>query len=489
MVFSSPLFLFLFLPIFLGIYFLVPARYRSAWILAGSWVFYGFWRIDFLFLLIAVSIGNWLAGLGLARESAADGIDGRVRARRIVVLAVSLNLAVLGYFKYFNFGIDTLNALFGLGGSAPLSAWNVVLPVGISFYVFQSMSYVIDVYRGDAPPAHDFIDLAAYVALFPQLVAGPILRYKDLAGQLRQRTHSSTRVAYGLGRFVVGLCRKVLIADAVAPIANAAFSLVAPSASEAWLGVLAYAVQLYFDFSGYSDMAIGLGHMMGFTFMENFDTPYRASSVTDFWRRWHISLSSWLRDYLYLPLGGNRRSLGRTYLNLFLVMAIGGLWHGASWSFVLWGCWHGVLLAIERLRRDARSRQGLSGPVKVGIIPTQLAVLLGWVLFRATDLGSAAGMLSGMVGARGWALGSGYSWQLGGMELLALAAGLVLIAVEPRARERARAGELAETGTANQGRIRAGGLRMSWPLWAVLGVLAVIKLAADSYSPFLYFQF
>jgi len=476
-VFSSPAFIFLFLPAFFLVYAALPARFRSSWIMTGSWIFYGFWRADFLLLLAGVTVGNWLAGLALARASEAPRAE---RNRRLVVgAAVVGNLALLGYFKYFNFGMDSLNAVLGLFGVRGLETWSVVLPVGISFYIFQSMSYVIDVYRGDAPPAHDFVDLAAYVSLFPQLVAGPILRYKDLAGQLRQRVHSETRAAFGLKRFIVGLGRKVLIADALGPVANAAFSMADPGAAEAWLGLFAYAVQLYFDFSGYSDMAVGLGHMMGFTFMENFDAPYRSSSITDFWRRWHISLSSWLRDYLYLPLGGNRRGPARTYLNLFLVMVLGGLWHGAAWTFVLWGCWHGALLAFERLAGAKRRGAVLHG--FVGVVLTQLAVLAGWVLFRAQDLASAGRMFAALGGANGWARPGGLGWLAGGLELAVLALGVALIVVEPRARERQAEAERAENGT------RAPVLpRLAW---LAVGVLAVVRLAADSYSPFLYFQF
>ncbi len=486
MVFSSPLFIFLFLPIFLGLYYVLPGRFRTGWILAGSWVFYGFWRIDFLGLFIAVSFGNWLAGLLLARALYDEGRADRLRARLIVGLAVGLNLAVLGYFKYFNFGVASLNALLGQLGLEPLKAWSVILPVGISFYVFQAMSYVIDVYRRDAPPSHEFIDLAAYISLFPQLVAGPILRYKDLAGQLRQRSHSLPRFAYGLARFSMGLCRKVLIADTIAPLANAAFGMASPGSLDAWLGIVAYAAQLYFDFSGYSDMAIGLGHMMGFSFIENFDAPYRAASIGDFWRRWHISLSSWLRDYLYLPLGGNRKGQGRTYLNLFLVMAIGGLWHGAAWNFVAWGCWHGLLLGMERYFAAKRGPGTPSGSIPgflasaLGLIFTQAAVLAGWVLFRARDLRHALSYFTSLAGGGGWAFSLSSAWRLGSLELWSLAFGFVIIALEPRAKRHALEAEEAET----QGR-----LRLAWFAWIGAGGLSVLKLLADSYSPFLYFQF
>jgi len=417
------------------------------------------------------------------------------------VVTVAANLAALGYFKYFNFGVDTLNAILTRSGAAPLRAWDVVLPVGISFYIFQAMSYVIDVYREDAPRSASFIDMAAYIALFPQLVAGPIIRYKDLAGQLRRPDYQSDGALYGLRRFVVGLCRKVLIADSVAPIANAAFSIAAPNATDAWLGIIAYSIQLYFDFSGYSDMAVGLGRMMGFSFMENFDAPYRATSIGDFWRRWHISLSTWLRDYLYIPLGGNRKGVSRTYLNLALVMAIGGLWHGASWNFVMWGCWHGLWLCAERVaasiaesrRKPERPRRPLAPPLALVVTMARWAgcqaiVIAGWVAFRAEDPGTARRMLGALFGAAGIPSGEispDMAWRFGRLETFALAAGVLYVALERRSRERA-----FKTPSRSRSALkrRVGAAAVALGTVAALAGVAV-KLSADGYSPFLYFQF
>jgi alginate O-acetyltransferase complex protein AlgI len=491
MVFSAPFFLYLFLPLFLAVYHAIPARYRIGWILAGSWIFYAFWRPDFLVLVILVSAGNWAAGSASHRLK-----TGRPDAAKAVVgAAIVLDLAVLGYFKYFNFGVESLNTLLGLAGIDPIQAWRVVLPVGISFYVFQAMSYVIDVYRGDAPPAERFPDMAAYIALFPQLVAGPILRYKDIAGQLRSPDYTPGGLSYGVMRFMAGFCRKVLVADSVAPIAKAAFALADPSAADAWLGVLAYSVQLYFDFSGYSDMAVGLGHMMGFTFMENFDAPYRSTSITEFWRRWHISLSTWLRDYLYVPLGGNREGAARTYLNLALVMTIGGLWHGASWNFVLWGAWHGALLCIERLAGVSgrrRTGSGTAGEGAAGVLKlafrgfaAQLAVALGWVVFRAADLSAAFRMLSAMAGAGGWGQSADMAWRVGGLEMATLAIATVYLAIEPRAADRAR----IRPGAVGHGMATANRTVFKAAVLAAVFIAATLKLSADSYSPFLYFQF
>jgi alginate O-acetyltransferase complex protein AlgI len=468
MVFTSSVFLFLFLPLFLGLYYLLPARARLAWILAASWAFYGWWRLDFLALIAAVTIWSYLAGLWIGRRR------GSRRSRAALALAIAADLAVLGYFKYFNFGLESLNALLASVGARTLTAWKVVLPVGISFYLFHAISYLVDVHRGDAPVAVDFLELAVYMALFPQLVAGPIIRYKDLAPQLRQRTHSFDGFSEGAARFMIGFCKKVLIADLVAPIANAGFGLATPTAADAWLSALAYTAQIYFDFSGYSDMAIGLGLMMGFRFPENFRTPYLARSITEFWRRWHISLSTWLRDYLYIPLGGNRRGFGRTLVNLMTVMVLGGLWHGAAWTFVLWGAWHGLFLALERRRRRALEAEGRR---PAAVAATMAVVIVGWVLFRSSSLPQALGMLAGMIGLHGLGLSNAFRWQLGGLELAVLALALLAVYAGPWLARRAAWRGSWEPALA--GRLAV------IPLF----LLALLRTAAESFSPFLYFQF
>jgi alginate O-acetyltransferase complex protein AlgI len=468
MVFTSSVFLFLFLPLFLGLYYLLPARARLAWILVASWAFYGWWRLDFLALLVAVTTWSYLAGLWIGRHR------GSWRSRAVLALAITADLAVLGYFKYFNFGLESLNALLASVGVRTLTAWKVVLPVGISFYLFHAISYLVDVHRGDAPVAADFLELTVYMALFPQLVAGPIIRYKDLSPQLRQRTHSFAGFSEAAARFMIGFCKKVLIADLVAPIANAGFGLGAPTAADAWLSALAYTAQIYFDFSGYSDMAIGLGLMMGFRFPENFRTPYLSRSITEFWRRWHISLSTWLRDYLYIPLGGNRRGSGRTLANLMVVMVLGGLWHGAAWTFVLWGAWHGLFLALERRRRRTLEAEGRR---PAAVAATMAVVIVGWVLFRSTSLRQALGMVAGMIGLHGLRLSGAFRWQLGGLELVVLALALLGVYVGPWLARRA-----AWRGTWEPA--LAGRLAVI-PLF----LLALLRTAAESFSPFLYFQF
>ena len=468
MVFSSGIFLFVFLPLFLLVYYLLPFRARSAWILLASYVFYGWWRLDFLALFAATTLFSYLMGrvVGHARRAHPG------RAKAALTLGIAGNLGVLAYFKYFNFGVESLNALLSSLGGGPLGAWQVILPIGISFYIFQAISYLVDVYRGDVSADQNLFDVAAFVSLFPQLIAGPILRYKDLAPQFKWRTHTQAKFAEGALRFMVGFSKKVLIADSVAPIADAMFALSAPSAADAWLGALAYAVQLFFDFSGYSDMAIGLGLMMGFRFAENFNRPYLATSITDFWRRWHISLSSWLRDYLYIPLGGNRKGRARIYVNLMLVMLLGGLWHGAAWTFAIWGAWHGGFLAVERYVKERRMCSAIS-PV-VSVPRTFVIVLIGWVTFRAADISSALGVYAGMLGANGLSLSGELAWQLPYSGLVALLAALFILFVWP----------FTVVERTSRPRFTLAHLSII-PLF----VLGALRVTAEANSPFLYFQF
>ncbi len=404
MIFCSYEFLFLFLPIVLAGYYLVFARAgRTAFLTVVSYLFYGWWDYRFCGLLLASTFIDYYAGQRIAAAS------DRRQARRWLVLSMCSNLSMLGFFKYFDLGASTINALAGrLGADAPvIPLLRLVLPVGISFYTFQTMSYSIDLYQGRAKVARGWWSFACYVALFPQLVAGPIVRYHELAGQLVRRDHTLDKVARGVALFIAGLSKKVLVADGVAPLTPMAFGPEAPGLLDAWVGVLAYAMQIYFDFSGYSDMAVGLGLMFGFGFPINFNSPYKADSITDFWRRWHISLSNWLRDYLYIPLGGNRVGPRRTYVNLFLVMLLGGLWHGANWTFVVWGGFHGLMLGWERLRRAARP-EAAPYPVKDGVgrrtvarLRTFILVCLAWVVFRAADMEQAYGVWAGLLGANG----------------------------------------------------------------------------------------
>lgn len=471
MVFSSSIFLFVFLPLFLALYYVVPKGWRNLTIVVGSYIFYGWWRLDFLALLVATTLWNYVLGLRIVAAPT------RESAKRWLTLAIIGNLSVLGYFKYMNFFAGSFSDAF-LGGAqlSPLFE-GVILPIGVSFFVFQAISYVVDLYRGDAKHADNLIDFAAFKALFPQLVAGPVLRYKDLEDQFANRTHTFEKFGEGATRFMQGLARKVLIADTAAPIADMFFSAPNPTFLESWLGVIAYSIQLYFDFSGYSSMAIGLGLMMGFRFTENFKYPYISRSITEFWRRWHISLSAWLRDYLYIPLGGNRKGTARTYLNLFLTMLLGGIWHGANWTFVIWGAWHGGILAVER----ALGVKGNEARPIWAWGATMLMVAVGWVLFRAHDVGNALDMYTGMLGLNGFAIRDLYAWQVSGLSLLGVALGVAVCAVEPWFDPKASP---AAPVQALSGRMAYLSMAAS-----VFGVLAIGKLVAESDSPFLYFQF
>lgn len=472
MVFSSNIFLFLFLPAFLGLYYLTPFRHRSWVILLGSYAFYAWWRVDFLLLFVAVTLWNYVIGLGIHHS----GI-GTARARKWVAVGITGDLATLGYFKYANFGVDSLNDLFVSLGYQPVELAHIILPIGISFYIFQAISYVVDVYRGDTEPTRRFVDFAAFIALFPQLIAGPVLRYKDLADQFAYRTHTLEKFGEGAIRFMQGFIKKVFIADSIAPLADSAFALSDPSTADAWLGILAYTAQLYFDFSGYSDMAIGLGLMMGFRFIENFNQPYISQSITEFWRRWHISLSSWLRDYLYIPLGGNRGGVFSTYRNLLLTMLLGGLWHGANWTFLLWGAWHGGLLAIERAL-------GVSGAPRSFQVSrwlmTFLFVMVGWVTFRASTIGSAFEFYGAMFSFSGFELSSAYLKDIRGLNVAILVLAYVVVVVMG----------LRDRFSWSLDEVRTTPLRVILPtLLLPVFLMAVLKLSAESFSPFLYFQF
>jgi alginate O-acetyltransferase complex protein AlgI len=391
MVFTTPIFVFYFLPLFLLVYFSLPFRFRNLWITAASYVFYGWWQPWFVCLMMFTTVMDFIWGKVIRRPGATPA-----RRKLAVAACVITNLSFLGFFKYYVFASKTLNQLLTTVGAAQFRVWHVVLPIGISFYTFHSLTYIIDLYRGHATPARSFTDFSAFVALFPDLVAGPIIRYKTLAAQLAARDHTASRFASGVSLFMVGFGKKILLANPAGGVADAVFNTAHPLALDAWVGLLAYAFQIYFDFCGYSDMAVGLGRILGFEFLKNFDAPYRAESITDVWRRWHISLSNVLRDYLYYPLGGNRKGPARTYVNLAVVMLLGGLWHGAKWNFVVWGGYQGALLAYERWRGKQSLYQSFPRPARIAF--TFLLMLFSWVLFRADNLANAAHYFAAMFG-------------------------------------------------------------------------------------------
>lgn len=382
MLFSSPLFLFVFLPIVLALYFAIRKELRNYILLAASFVFFAWGGVSYTALLLISIIFNYLIGLKIGKS------PGSRRSRVYLTIGVTLNLVFLGIFKYADFIVSNLNFFSDILNYKPFPSPGIILPIGISFYTFQAMSYLIDVYRKDTETQKNPFNLGLYISLFPQLIAGPIVRYHDIANQINHRNVSVESFTLGIRRFIIGLGKKVILANNMGFVADAAFSS-APdelSVMMAWFGILTYSLQIYLDFSGYSDMAIGLGKMFGFTFLENFNYPYISKSIKEFWSRWHISLSSWFRDYLYIPLGGNRQGKWRTYRNLSIVFFITGLWHGASWSFVLWGFIHGAFLIIERA-------SGNKFPGKLfrsfQHIYTLLVVILAWVLFRAENISFA----------------------------------------------------------------------------------------------------
>ncbi len=400
MVFSSHLFVFYFLPLALTVYYLLPRPARHLGLTILSYLFYGWANPSFVLLMLFSTTVDYVCGRVITSRGPVEKDVPRTRAQKLAVTAsVVANLSLLGFFKYFNFAVDSYDALLAFLGFSGLqldTVLRVTLPLGISFYTFQSMSYTIDVYRGRCPALRNPIDFACYVSMFPQLVAGPIIRFNEIVDQLRERRHTFDKIARGLALFSLGMAKKVLVANPCGKIADLCFNAGSVHFLDAWYGATAYAFQIYFDFSGYSDMAIGLGLMLGFVFPDNFDSPYKSRSITEFWRRWHMSLSRWLRDYLYIPLGGNRKGIGRTYVNLMVVMLLGGLWHGASWTFFIWGGFHGALLAGERAFGRERATAGL--PAALRVVLTFLLVTISWVFFRAADLGDALGYLANMIG-------------------------------------------------------------------------------------------
>ncbi len=511
MVFSSIIFVFFFLPIVIVGYFAIVApallgsrrrfwwRVSNLFLLGSSLVFY-FWGERSLTLVIIVStLVNYVCGLVISGAYRSGDIrqltPGEPRQwhqKAGLVASIGANLTVLGIFKYFNFGVESFNNLMtalGLSGLVWHDAVRITLPLGISFYTFQSMSYTIDVYRGQVRATRSLIDFACYVTMFPQLVAGPIVRYRDIAGQLRSRTVTWGLFASGVDRFVIGLAKKLLIANTISVAAEEIFALPTSSLSPsvAWFGAVCFAIQIYFDFSGYSDMAIGLGRMLGFSFPENFNYPYISRSMREFWQRWHISLSVWFRDYLYIPLGGNRRSPARTYLNLTIVFTLCGLWHGASWTFVVWGLYHGFFLVLERVwlegflaRRHPLVRQAY----------TLLTILCGWVIFASPGLIHAGGFFAAMLGiAADAGAARELEWYLTREVRIALIAGIVFsMPVLP-----ALAEALSETSARLRGAAHSiAGLAMSTCrllyLCALL-VLCAMFLSAGTHNPFIYFRF
>lgn len=468
MVFASLEFLTLFLPVFFAFYFLTPQRLRNHTLLLGSWLFYAWWTPKFLLLIIALTIITWLAAI-LIDKSGSEKFKTRMMAG-----AILLNLASLAWYKYANVVVRSLNDIFG-SEAHPLIAWETIfLPIALSFTVLHAISYLVDVRRGHVHAQYKFTFFSAYIAMFPHLIAGPIVRYKVIEKELRERFFSAEEFATGVRRFMIGFAMKVLIADPLSSLVDLVFKQSSPSLVDAWIGCGAYTIQLYFDFAGYSLMAIGLGLMLGFKFEPNFNNPYLAVSIQDFWRRWHLTLSAWLRDYLYISLlGGNRNGRVRTYINLMLTMAIGGLWHGGeSWNFLIWGIIHGSALCVAR----AYNAKGYTMPVVASRLLTLLVVMLAWTIFRAADFSAALSVWGGQLGFNGIAMGDAVSLALRPMIYASFLLGIVCI-VYPATR-------VAQTGWEKFG---AKLWSSTWPVLAF--TYALIVLTGQQSPPFLYFQF
>jgi alginate O-acetyltransferase complex protein AlgI len=473
MVFSSPTFICLFLPLALAFYFLLPKSMNNAVLVAASLVFYGWGDpVAALALIVPSVVLNFHLGRMIGT---ADG----PRRRRLVTLAIAINLGVLIAFKYTGFIASNLNEVLALVGLLPVPVPNVPLPLGVSFFTFHILSYLIDIYRGVLPPQASLAAFTLYIVNFPQLIAGPIIRYKQIAAQLPSRAVEATDLEYGVLRFVTGLAKKLLIADPLGGIADVIFGVTAPELSPgaAWLGVICYALQIYFDFSGYSDMAIGLARMFGFRFPENFNYPYSAISIQDFWRRWHITLSAWFRDYVYIPLGGNRFGQWETVRNLWLVFLLTGAWHGASWNFIVWGLWHGLFLSLERVPAIGLLLERLPRVLRTAYV--LLVVLIGWVFFRAPTLEHATAYLKRMFAFAAHDDAALRAFDLVTWHSLAVIAIAFALSLPLWPRLRAWIGEPAS------GRP----VRLASAYVAVAMLLAFAAMAGGENSPFLYFRF
>lgn len=469
MVFSSPIFLFVFLPLVLLGYLLVPARLKNVFLFAASLFFYAWGEVFYSMLMLASITGNYLTGRLLE--------TGTAKRKYVLAGGVAFNLLLLGFFKYANFLADTFNSLLSEPTGLVLDIPPIHLPLGISFFTFQAISYIVDVYRQETPVQRNFLNLGLYISLFPQLIAGPIVRYNSIAQQLTRRQTTLEAFEQGTGRFIYGLAKKVLIANPLGEVADALFTLPADQvpSSVAATAVVFYGLQIYFDFSGYSDMAIGLGRMFGFTFPENFNYPYIARSVREFWRRWHISLTTWFRDYLYIPMGGNRVAPRRIYFNLLTVFVLCGLWHGASWNFLVWGLWHGMFLVLERLGWGKRLDRG---PSLLTHSYTLLVVFFGWIFFRTETIAIAWQFIQALFGLHGL-VNDVYPLRLyvSNESLIAFAAGTVFsMPVLFQLRHRWQEYPIL------QGTIRVATL-------TVLLFLSILRISSGTYDPFIYFRF
>lgn len=466
MVFSSTIFLCVYLPLVLLGYYICPKKGRNLFLLIASLVFYAWGEPKYVFLMIFSILVNYIFGRLMDKNR-----ENKKRLKLMLVLSVVIDLGLLSVFKYTDFIITNVNAIFG----SSFDLLKIALPIGISFYTFQAMSYTIDVYRNDVRVQKNLIDFGMYITMFPQLIAGPIVRYADVQDQLAERSVTTADFSEGVMRFVVGLGKKVLLANQMGAVWSEIYALGGDvSALMAWTGAIAYTFQIYFDFSGYSDMAIGLGRMFGFKFPENFRYPYQSVSITDFWRRWHITLSTWFKEYLYIPLGGNRRGLARQALNLLIVWSLTGFWHGAGWNFVMWGLYYFVILFIEKLFL-LKALDKL--PKFFRHVYALLLIIIGWVIFASDDVSVLLPYLGSMFGANG---------AIGGMDVYTLLTKAVLLIICCIAStELPKKLFLSAAGAMNE----KAAFTLKSVLMIALLALSMILLIGDSYNPFLYFRF
>ena len=471
MVFSSNIFLFFFLPVFLAAYFITPRKFRNYTLLLFSLIFYAYGAPDFVFLLVGECIVNYFIVRGMAKTEKTG------TKKWLCALSIVMALGLLLYFKYANFFMENLNAILGWMHHEPIGWMKVALPIGISFFTFQSITYTIDVYRGTTPPSNKLTDYVLYIMMFPQLIAGPIVNYNSVAAQLVERTSTMEDRVVGFYRFIIGLGKKVLIANTLAAYADQVFAMNYGdlATGTAWIGILSYTFQIYFDFSGYSDMAIGLGKMMGFKFPENFNDPYTSRSVTEFWKRWHMTLGNFIMNYLYIPLGGNRKGKGRMYLNLWLCFLLSGLWHGASWTFVLWGAFHGLFICADKLFLKDLLKKAGKWPA---VILTFFVVNMGWVLFRVDTAADAGGFYQALFSFKGGMTQPGDILFWFTFALAVVFSFLTLFKGGQKLQDAIFADHYSKG--------------LSWTMFAlclVLFILSAGSLCVSDFNPFIYFRF
>lgn len=464
MVFSSAVFLWLFFPIVFLINLILPRKCSNIFLLIASLIFYAWGEPVYVFLMMGTIIVNWAVGVAIDKN--------RDRSRFFLTAGIIFDVAVLGYFKYSGFAVNTINRILG---QEYISVKEIALPIGISFFTFQAMSYIVDVYRKDTRASGNIVNVALYIAYFPQLIAGPIVKYKEINEQIENRFISNEQVAIGFRRFIYGLSKKVIISNVLGKSVDIIFNLGMDSIGikTAWLGAVMYTFQIYYDFSGYSDMAIGLGKMFGFNIPENFDLPYLSKSISEFWRRWHISLGSWFREYVYIPLGGNRKGKNRTLINLAIVFLLTGMWHGASFSFIFWGVWHGFFIIVERIALNR-----ILGKSRVlSHVYTMLVVVFGWVIFRVNDLARAILYIGKMLSV--WRIKAGdiacgnymnvTTWFV--LVLAVLGCGIIQNVIPVKFRDKWKFSTVESI------------------YCIVILVLSISCLVGDTYNPFIYFQF